>query len=54
MDELKNNDAKRRAQTIKNLNSISISLGPEKSRAILVPFLVELFDEEDEVLIALI
>jgi len=39
---------------VKNLNIIASALGPERTRLELVPFLNELMDDEDEVLLTLV
>jgi len=60
MEELKSKDLKRRINSIKNLDTIAIALGPEKTRAELLPFIngkknlkLDLLDDEEEVLIIL-
>eukprot|EP01015_Nassula_variabilis_P021184 TRINITY_DN3751_c0_g1_i3.p1 TRINITY_DN3751_c0_g1~~TRINITY_DN3751_c0_g1_i3.p1 ORF type:complete len:303 (+),score=30.01 TRINITY_DN3751_c0_g1_i3:164-1072(+) len=53
IDELKSDDLRRRANSVKNLGAIAQALGPERTRSELVPFIMELIDDEDEVLTAL-
>eukprot|EP00871_Galdieria_phlegrea_P005584 jgi/Galph1/6026/GphlegSOOS_G4676.1 len=53
IDELKNEDMQLRLNSIKRLGTIASALGPERTRAELLPFLSENIDDEDEVLLAL-
>lgn len=53
IDELKSEDIKRKVNSAKNLVTIATALGPDRTRSELVPFLNELLDDEDEVLLAL-
>lgn len=52
-DELKNDDALRRLNSIQRLSTIALALGEERTRSELLPFLVENNDDEDEVLLAM-
>lgn len=55
IEELKSNDAKMRAKSVSQIHLIALALTPDRVRAILIPFLYQLFDgEEDEVLSSLI
>ena len=40
IDELKSEDLKRRLNSIQSLNTISIALGPERTRNELLPFII--------------
>jgi serine/threonine-protein phosphatase 2A regulatory subunit A len=60
IEELKSKDIKRRINSVKNLDTIAIALGPEKTRIELLPFIngkcnlkLDLLDDEEEVLILL-
>lgn len=52
-DELKNDDALRRLNSIQRLGTIALALGEERTRTELLPFLIENNDDEDEVLLAM-
>lgn len=52
-DELKNDDALRRLNSIQRLSTIALALGEERTRSELLPFLMENNDDEDEVLLAM-
>jgi serine/threonine-protein phosphatase 2A regulatory subunit A len=52
-DELKNDDALRRLNSIQRLSTIALALGEERTRSELLPFLIENNDDEDEVLLAM-
>ena len=54
IDEIKSDDIRKRINSVKNLNLIASTIGPERSRNELVPFLQELLDDEDEVLVELV
>jgi serine/threonine-protein phosphatase 2A regulatory subunit A len=54
IDEIKSDDIRKRITSVRNLNLIASTIGPERSRNELVPFLQELLDDEDEVLIELV
>ena len=50
MDELKHDDVSTRVEAMKKLDKIALALGPERTRDELIPFLVEVAqDDEDEV-----
>lgn len=53
IEELKCEDLNRRVQSVKTLNTIAIALGPKQTRDELLPYLLELLDDDNEVLIAL-
>lgn len=53
IDELRNEDAQVRLNSINKLQIISETLGPERTRNELVPYLNEFIDDEDEILLAL-
>ena len=52
-DELKNDEAVRRLNSIQRLGTIALALGEERTRAELIPFLADSNDDEDEVLLAM-
>ena len=62
IDELKSDDIRKRIHSVKNINLIASTIGPERTKSELVPFLqgninerlIELLDDEDEVLIELV
>ncbi|EGR27222.1 protein phosphatase pp2a regulatory subunit a, putative [Ichthyophthirius multifiliis] len=49
LEEMKQPSVKKRAQTIKTFTTISIALGPEKTRVFLIPFINQLFKDEEEI-----
>mmetsp|Transcript_2412 Transcript_2412/g.5139 ORF Transcript_2412/g.5139 Transcript_2412/m.5139 type:complete len:591 (+) Transcript_2412:70-1842(+) len=53
IDELRHDDAKLRLNSVRNLGTIATALGPERTCEELIPFLQEIIDDDDEVLIAL-
>lgn len=53
IDELRHDDVQCRLYSIRSLGTIATALGPERTRDELVPFLQEIIDDEDEVLVAL-
>lgn len=53
IDELKCDELKRRLNAVKNLSTIATALGPERTRNELLPYINDLVDDEDEVLLAL-
>jgi len=53
IDELRHDDLRSRLNSIKHLRTIATALGAERTREELVPFLQEIIDDDDEVLIAL-
>ncbi|KAI9029088.1 armadillo-type protein [Phycomyces nitens] len=52
VDELKNEDVQLRLNAIRNLGTIAMALGPQRTRDELIPFLNDSIDDEDEVLLA--
>lgn len=53
IEELKNEDIQFRLNSIKQLQTIAVALGPEKTRSQLIPFLIDTIYDEDEILLAL-
>ena len=53
IDELKSEDKKKRVNSVKNLGTISIALGKERTRNELLPYIMDLMDDEEEILIVL-
>lgn len=53
IDELKSEDQKKRIASVKNLSTIATALGPERTRTELLPYILELMDDDDEVLVVL-
>ncbi|OMJ73411.1 hypothetical protein SteCoe_27891 [Stentor coeruleus] len=53
IEELKSEEVNRRVISVKTLNTIAIALGPKLTREELLPYLLELLDDENEVLLAL-
>mmetsp|Transcript_38602 Transcript_38602/g.106296 ORF Transcript_38602/g.106296 Transcript_38602/m.106296 type:complete len:594 (-) Transcript_38602:102-1883(-) len=53
IDELRHDDLQLRLRAIKNLGTIALALGPERTRDELLPFLQEITDDDEEVLGAL-
>lgn len=53
IDELRHDDLQLRLNSVRNLSTIATALGAERTREELLPFLQEIVDDEDEVLIAL-
>ncbi|EGR34834.1 hypothetical protein IMG5_000620 [Ichthyophthirius multifiliis] len=54
IDDLKHEDIRKRQNAVTNLPVIASSLGPERTRLELIPFLNELMDDEEEVLTVLV
>jgi serine/threonine-protein phosphatase 2A regulatory subunit A len=52
IDELKSEDVRLRLNSISRLSTIAAALGPERTRNELVPFLVDMNDDDDECLMA--
>ncbi|TGZ72642.1 hypothetical protein CRM22_001970 [Opisthorchis felineus] len=50
IDELRNDDMQTRLASVKKLTTISLALGPERTRNELIPFLADIIYDEDEVL----
>ena len=53
IDELKSPDQKKRIKSISSLESIAIALGPDRTRLELLPYIMELMDDDEEVLLTL-
>ena len=53
IDELKSADQKKRINSVKNLGTVAIALGQERTRQELLPYILELMDDEEEVLLTL-
>ena len=53
IDELKSSDQKKRINSVKNLGTVAIALGQERTRQELLPYILELMDDEEEVLLTL-
>mmetsp|Transcript_16479 Transcript_16479/g.27982 ORF Transcript_16479/g.27982 Transcript_16479/m.27982 type:complete len:118 (+) Transcript_16479:26-379(+) len=53
IDELKSEDRKKRVNAVQSLSSIGIALGKERTRNEFLPYIMELMDDEEEVLIEL-
>ena len=53
IDELKCDDLQKRKSAVKNLNTVAIALGQERTRNELLPYILELMDDDEQVLAAL-
>jgi len=53
LDQLKSDDSKKRLSAVEHLLDIAKALGPERSKTELLPFLKELLEDEEEVLVTL-
>ena len=53
IDELKSADQKKRITSVKSLGTVAVALGPERTRQELLPYILELMDDEEEVLLTL-
>lgn len=53
IDELKSDDKKKRVNAVQNLHTISIALGKERTRNELLPYIMDLMDDEEEILLVL-
>ena len=53
IDELKNDDTEVRFKAVKRLTTIASNLGPDRTRAELIPYLTENTEDEDEILVIL-
>ena len=53
IDELKSPEQKKRISAVKNLSTIAVALGQQRTRQELLPYILELMDDEEEVLLAL-
>ena len=51
--ELRAEDQKKRINSISSLSTISIALGPERTRNELLPYILDLLEDEEEVLLVL-
>ncbi|CAD8059843.1 unnamed protein product [Paramecium sonneborni] len=54
IDELKSDDIRKRIHSVKHLDLIASTIGPDRTKNELIPFIQELLDDDDEVLIELI
>lgn len=54
IDELKSDDIRKRIHSVKHLDLIASTIGVDRTKNELIPFLQELLDDEDEVLIELV
>ena len=53
IDELKSVDQQKRINSVKNLGTVAIALGQERTRQELLPYILELMDDDEEVLLQL-
>ena len=53
IDELKSQDQKKRIASVKSLSTVAVALGQERTRQELLPYILELMDDEEEVLLNL-
>jgi serine/threonine-protein phosphatase 2A regulatory subunit A len=53
IDELKADDQKKRIHSVQSIATICIALGPERTRNELLPFILDLLEDDEEVLTAL-
>jgi serine/threonine-protein phosphatase 2A regulatory subunit A len=53
IDNLQSEDPKKRQNSVEDLGVIARALGPERTRNELIPFLIELTDDEEDIVIAL-
>lgn len=51
IDELRAEEQKKRINSIQNLSVISTALGPERTRSELLPYVLELLEDDEEVLV---
>ena len=54
IDELKSDDIRKRIHSVKHIPLIASTIGPDRTKNELIPFLQELLDDEDEVLLELV
>ena len=47
IDELKSDDKKKRIASVENLSTICIALGTERTRNELLPYIMDLMDDEE-------
>ena len=50
IDELRAEEQKKRINAIQNINTICVALGPERTRNELLPYILELLEDDEEVL----
>jgi len=50
IDELRADDQKKRINAIQSLGTICVALGPERTRNELLPYILELLEDDEEVL----
>ena len=53
LEDLKSEEIKKRLASVSQLSTIAKTFGPEKTRQLLVPFLREYEDDEEEILLEL-
>lgn len=53
IDELKSDEKKKRIESVNNLSTIAVALGMERTRNELLPYILELMDDDDQVLVQL-
>jgi serine/threonine-protein phosphatase 2A regulatory subunit A len=53
IDQLKDADVKSRVSALNSVERIARALGPERTRNELIPFLTDIVDDEDEILLVL-
>ena len=53
IDELRSEDQKKRIHSINKISTICVALGPERTRNELLPYILELLEDDEEVLSAL-
>lgn len=53
IDELKSDDINKRISAVKNLSTIAIALGQERTRNELLPYIMDLLDDDEQILAAL-
>ncbi|CAE8609267.1 unnamed protein product, partial [Polarella glacialis] len=53
IDELRHDDLQLRVNAIQHLGTIATALGPERTREELLPFLQDIIDDDDDVLVAM-
>jgi serine/threonine-protein phosphatase 2A regulatory subunit A len=53
IDELKSDEKKKRINAIQSLHTVAIALGNERTRNELLPYILDLMDDEEEVLMEL-
>ena len=53
IDELKSEEKRKRIEAVKSLGTIATALGHERTRTELLPYILELMDDQEEVLLVL-